>query len=282
MQDLTELADIAIRAATKAGRMVAQTRPKQVEHKEGGVTLASSVVTEIDRAAEEIIVEVLTPTLERYELGLLTEETPDDGGRLTADYFWCVDPIDGTLPFINGTPGYSISIALVGRDGSAQIGVVYDPVAETLYHATAGGGVFRNGETWEPGAEASGEEFSVFVTGGFLALDNREELEEALGQIARDMGLTGARIEAGSGAVMKACAALAAPPACFLIFPGPTGASLWDFAATACLFVEANAIATDMSGRALDLNRAGSTNMGERGVLYATSKGIAQRVQTLT
>ena len=281
-QDLTELADIAIRAATEAGQMVARTRPQNVEHKASGATLASQVVTEIDRAAEEIIVDILNPTLEPYELGLLTEETPDDGGRLTADYFWSIAPIDGTLPFIEGNPGYSISIALVRRDATPQIGVVYDPVEETLYHAVAEGGLFRDRQPWEPLAQPRADELSVFVTGGFLAIENHDEFEAALGQAAREMGLTGARLEVGGGAVMKACAVLDSAPACFFIFPGPTGASLWDYAATACLFAEANAIATDMSGGALDLNRADSTNMGHRGALYASEEEVAQRVRQLS
>ena len=63
--DLTALADVAIRAATEAGHLIARSRPKEVGHKEGGTSPASQVVTEIDRAAEEIIVDVLNPTLER-------------------------------------------------------------------------------------------------------------------------------------------------------------------------------------------------------------------------
>ena len=132
--DLDELVDLALLAAKEAGEMVATTRPEKVEHKAEGASLASAVVTEIDRRSEDIILDILRPTLERYELGLLTEEQVDDGSRLTADYFWSIDPLDGTLPFIEGIPGYSISIALVRRDGTPTLGVVYDPVEETTLH----------------------------------------------------------------------------------------------------------------------------------------------------
>jgi fructose-1,6-bisphosphatase/inositol monophosphatase family enzyme len=103
--DLSELADLAILAATEAGQMIAQSRPLEVAHKDGqhlaeGASLASQVVTEIDRCSEDIILGILAPTLERFEPGMLTEEQDDDGSRLTADYFWCIDPLDGTLPFI--------------------------------------------------------------------------------------------------------------------------------------------------------------------------------------
>ena len=283
--DLAELADLAIRAATEAGQMVTRSRPQDVQHKEGGVTLASQVVTEIDRAAEVIIVDILSPTLESHELGLLTEETADDGGRLTADYFWCIDPIDGTLPFIEGKPGYSVSIGLVRRDGVPQIGVVYDPVEATLYHAVSGVGIFRNGEAMVPPIQSEGkpggEELSVFTTGGFLARGDHDDLVDQLGEVAQAMDLTGARIEVGSGAVMKACAALVNAPACFVMFPGPTGASLWDFAATACLFAEADAVAMNFDGAPLDLNRADATGMSQRGVLMASDQVIAEAVREL-
>ena len=120
--DLEDLTGVAVAAAAEAGRMIADSRPTEIEHKVGGGSRASQVVTEIDRQSEALIVERLGPTIERYELGLLTEETEDDGGRLRADYFWCVDPLDGTLPFIEGRPGSAVSIALIARDGTPVIG----------------------------------------------------------------------------------------------------------------------------------------------------------------
>jgi fructose-1,6-bisphosphatase/inositol monophosphatase family enzyme len=149
---LNELADLAMVAANRAGRMIAGSRPQQVDFKPvqtpdqapnqtgGAPSLASQVVTEIDRRSEELILDVLAPTLERFELGLLTEERDDDGGRLTADHFWCIDPLDGTLPFIEGSPGYAVSIALVSRNGTPLIGTVYDPVGSTMLHAVVGHG----------------------------------------------------------------------------------------------------------------------------------------------
>ena len=72
--DLHQLADLAISAASEAGQMIARSRPSEIRHKAGGESLASQVVTEIDRRSEDIIIDALGPTLERFELGLLTEE----------------------------------------------------------------------------------------------------------------------------------------------------------------------------------------------------------------
>lgn len=279
---LGELADLAIVAATEAGEMIARSRPEEVHHKAGGDSLASQVVTEIDHQSEAIILGHLAPSLERFELGLLTEEREDDGGRLTADHFWCIDPLDGTLPFVEGIPGSAVSIALVGHDGTPLIGVVYDPAEETVSHAIRGGGAFRNGRRWPRQPATTGEELSVFADRSLLQREDHDDVVAQLGQIAADLGLSGLRLQATAGAVINACRVLENPMACYFKCPGPSGGgSLWDFAATACLFGELGAVATDMSGDALDLNRTDSTFMNHRGVLFATDADLAERVRSL-
>jgi len=279
--DLGTLTELAISAATEAGLMIARSRPQEVQHKAGGASLASQVVTEIDRRSEDIILDTLAPTLERFELGLLTEERADDGGRLVADHFWCIDPLDGTLPFIEGSPGYAVSIALVGRDGTPWIGVVYNPVDATVLHAIRGGGAFREGQPWPPeSSPATGEVLSVFADRSFLGRDDHDELVAALDRVAQDIGMAAAQVDATRGGVMNACSVLGHPPACYVKPPGPSGGgSLWDFAATACLFHELGSIATDIHGEPLDLNRSDSTFMHHRGVLFATDQRLAAHLR---
>ena len=68
-------------------------------------------------------------------------------------------------------------------------------------------------------------------------------------------------------------------PGCYLKLPaGRGGGSLWDFAATACMFHEAGSVATDVHGGALDLNRPDSTFMNHRGVLFASDERVARRL----
>lgn len=280
--DLSELTDVAIGAAAAAAEMIAQSRPSEVQHKAGGASPASQVVTDIDRRSEALIVERLTPTLRRFELALLTEEREDDGGRLTADHFWCVDPLDGTLPFVEGAPGYSVSIALVARDGTPLIGVISDPVETTLFHAIAGGGAFRDGRPLPTDLSPDASVLSVFADRSFRSNEDHDAVVTGLEDIARDMGLGGVRIDTTGGAVMNACRVLANAPACYFKFPKPAGGgSVWDFAATVCLFGAVDAVATDIDGDPLDLNRPDSTFMHHRGVLFATDESLAQRIRDL-
>jgi 3'(2'), 5'-bisphosphate nucleotidase/myo-inositol-1(or 4)-monophosphatase len=114
---LLALSQLAIEAAKKAGALISEysTKDVEVKNKEAADSLAAQVVTEVDVKAQNTILEVLSPSLTTYDLALLTEESVDDKSRFEKDYFWCIDPMDGTLAFTEKTPGYAVSIALVSR-----------------------------------------------------------------------------------------------------------------------------------------------------------------------
>jgi fructose-1,6-bisphosphatase/inositol monophosphatase family enzyme len=281
--DLRALTKQAVQAAHEAGHLIRSCRDRQVDviHKDAGSTPASQVVTEIDHQAQDAILQVLLPTCDAFEIALLAEEQADDRKRLESDYFWCIDPLDGTLPFIQGQPGYSVSIGLVARDGTPQIGVVYDPVHDVLYQATREQGLKRNNEPWVPGS--SGQELTFTYDRSLVEYPFFEDIQQELEAYAHLIGRNGLVAIQYGGAVMNACYALEQSPACHFKFPKPEdgGGSLWDYAATACLYQEAGAIASDVLGNPLDLNRQGSTFMNHRGALYATDEALARRVREI-
>ncbi len=59
----------------------------------------------------------------------------------TCDFFWCLDPIDGTKEFIKKSGEFTINIGLVHK-GLPVLGLVYAPVFKKLYYAKKGEGVF--------------------------------------------------------------------------------------------------------------------------------------------
>ena len=249
--------------------------------KEGGSTLASQVVTEVDRKSQDSILQVLLPTCDELDIALLAEEDEDDRGRLESAYFWCIDPLDGTLPFINGQPGYSVSIGLVANDGTPLIGVVYDPVHDVLYQATKGQGLMRNNERWSPTQDSQALTFTYDRS--FAEDPNFNQVKDELEAYAHSLGLNEFNPIHYGGAVMNACHVLENGPGCHFKFPKSQdgGGSLWDYAATACLYEESGAVVSDVFGDSLDLNRADSTFMNHRGALYATNKELAKRVRDI-
>src|SRR5690606_4535797 len=100
-------------------------------------------VTEVDRAAESAIIEVLQAAYPDHailaeESGVHHHTDPEN-----AEYQWIIDPLDGTSNFIHGFPDYAVSIALAHR-GVITHAVVYDTTRNELFTASRGSGAFLN------------------------------------------------------------------------------------------------------------------------------------------
>ena len=278
--DLQALTKVAINAATAAGKAISEYDGKNlvVRSKADKASLASQVVTEVDFSSQKIILDTLAPTVDRYDFALLAEESSDDKFRLTKDFFWCVDPLDGTLPFIKQKAGYAVSIALVSREGTPFIGVIFDPVTKTLYHASKGQGAFRNNRKWCKGSDCPADRLSISVDNSLVNSDGFKLFCEQLERIAVDLGYRELNVLDPGGAVMNALWALEQQAGCYVKYPKPKGGSLWDYAATAAVYQELGAVACDIYGRPLELNRPDSTYMNHKGIIFASDELIAQAI----
>jgi fructose-1,6-bisphosphatase/inositol monophosphatase family enzyme len=269
--NLFELNKIAIKAALSAGKIIQKymNEEVQVEKKEGGENYASQVVTAVDLECEKIILSHLLPSCKKYDLALLSEETEDDGSRFEKDFFWCIDPMDGTLAFINKNLGYSVSIALVAKDGTPHIGVVYDPGTETLYHAIKGEVAFKNASPWK--IENRNKHLTYVTDKKLKDTHRKSEIEMLLQDYAKKLGLNKVKEISGGGSVLNAIRVLENGPACMIKIPKKEsgGGSIWDYAATACIFNELGFMATSFNGERLDLNKKEGSFMNHEGVFYA-------------
>jgi fructose-1,6-bisphosphatase/inositol monophosphatase family enzyme len=72
--------------------------------------------------------------------GWLSEESVDEGGRLSLERVWIVDPIDGTFEFVQGNPEFSVSIGLADS-GRAVSGAVALPADQRIIYGGLGRGV---------------------------------------------------------------------------------------------------------------------------------------------
>jgi myo-inositol-1(or 4)-monophosphatase len=137
--DAAALLDLALDAARRAGELLVLGRPADL-----GVAATKSsptdVVTEMDRASERLITATLLGARPRD--GVLGEEGADTGG--SSGVRWIVDPVDGTVNYLYGLPGWSVSIAAeVG--GEVVAGVVAIPSQRETFTAIRGGGARLDG-----------------------------------------------------------------------------------------------------------------------------------------
>lgn len=279
---LKNLLPLAEEAALKAGEIIheAYSQPVTVLEKEGGSSRASCVLTETDLKSQEIILNTLKPSCSEYSLALLSEEKTDDKERFVKEAFWCIDPLDGTLPFTEKVPGFSVSIALVSREGVPLLGVIYDPSENCLYSAVKGGGVFKNREPWNPALQ-KGEQLTLMTDRSFLKHSLWPDILNFMTGVAERRGLKGLEVLSHGGAALNALWCLEKAPACYFKLPKKEagGGSLWDFAASASIFSELGASVADVYGNPLELNRNESTFMNHRGVLYASDSQLAKEIR---
>lgn len=106
-----------------------------------------SPLTKADKLAHNVIVKKLT---EETEFPILSEEGADIAfeERKNWEYFWMVDPLDGTKEFIKQNGEFTVNIALI-HNNQPVLGVVYAPVLDKLYFGGEGIGAFM-GENMDP------------------------------------------------------------------------------------------------------------------------------------
>ena len=106
-----------------------------VEDKEG----INNLVTEVDKLAEEKIIEIISGHFPDHTL--ITEETGTIDHQ--SNFQWIIDPIDGTVNFAHAIPICCVSIALKQGD-DLILGSVYNPMMNELFFAEKGKGAFLN------------------------------------------------------------------------------------------------------------------------------------------
>ena len=97
-------------------------------------------VSSADKRTEKTIIEELQKAHPEY--GIITEET----GIINKSNIknrWIIDPIDGTMNFLNGIPQFAISIAYE-EDNEIICGVIFNPITNEMFCAEKGNGAFLN------------------------------------------------------------------------------------------------------------------------------------------
>lgn len=219
------------------------TEPLEVKHKS-----KHQPVTIADKQAHQILADGLSQLTP--QLPVLSEEATADefSVRKQWDYYWLVDPLDGTKEFIHGYDDFTVNVALIAGH-QPILGVVTAPVSQTCYFAAKGHGAFKS----IAGQPAS--ELSICQPGNapLRFLVSRHHASQA--------GQSGFFAEIGDhelvvmGSSIKFCA-LAEGSADVYLRLGPT--SEWDTAAGHCVLEIAGGQVVDAKGHALRYNTKSS------------------------
>lgn len=253
--NLEEIAKKVETIARQAGQLIHResnkVSPEDIEEK--GLY---DLVSYVDRAAEEFIVEALQPLIP--EAGFIAEENADY--KPSDAYNWIIDPLDGTTNFIHKVPVFSVSIALTFK-GELVIGAVYEVNRDESFLAWKKGGAYLNGNRIKV-TENQKLANSLLATG--FPFRSEKNLDEYLSVLKTLMQSCRGLRRMGSAAVDLAYVACGRFD-CFFEF----NLQNYDMAAGILLVKEAGGLAYDFTGAA---------NMLEKGSVIAGNPTMTELV----
>ena len=118
-------------------------------------------VTSADKRTEKILIDELQKAHPEY--GIITEESGFINKSNTKNR-WIIDPIDGTMNFLNGIPQFAISIAYE-EENEIRCGVIFNPIMNEMFVAEKGNGAYMNNSRIRVSNKKKIKE-ALIVTGG--------------------------------------------------------------------------------------------------------------------
>ncbi|MCM1022043.1 MAG: inositol monophosphatase [Muribaculum sp.] len=192
----------------------------------------ADVVTVADRESERLIINNIHATYPTH--AILAEESGEEQ-RGDSEWRWIIDPLDGTTNYSVGLPIFSVSIALE-HNGITELGIVYAPYLDELFHAVRGQGAFLNGQPIGVSGKTALSE-SVISTG--FPVDKRLTSDNNLDNFSRIMPLVRGIRRLGSAAIDISYVA-----AGYLDGFWELNLHKWDVAAAELILAEAGGIST--------------------------------------
>jgi myo-inositol-1(or 4)-monophosphatase len=236
-----DLMEVAQEAARAAGDLILAGRRERVEV-HATKTSPQDVVTAMDLAAEDLLRQMLSAR--RPHDGILGEEHGFTPG--TSGITWVLDPIDGTVNYLYGLPGYAVLVAAVVDEGvpdpatwTVLASCVHAPQLGRTWTAARGVGAWRDGEQLQ--VEASESLAQSLLGTGF---GYREEVRADQGRVIAQLLPAVRDIRRQGSAGLDLC--LVADGSLDLYFE--RGLNPWDLAAGQLVAAEAGAVVTGLRG----------------------------------
>jgi myo-inositol-1(or 4)-monophosphatase len=119
-------------------------------------------LTEVDLEIERFLAERIQTIYPEHNL--LGEEGVKNQNKQVSSNVWVIDPIDGTTAFVQGLPGWGISIGLL-HNGQPCFGLYYMPLLDDMTYTTSRSEVYCNEH------HLAGALRSTWGQKGFLAIN---------------------------------------------------------------------------------------------------------------
>jgi len=233
MED-SKFLQVAKEAAIEAGKIVKKYYRSELElHGKGHV---ANFATKADLESEAKVIEVIKKYFPEHNI------IGEEGGEIDngSEYCWIIDPIDGTIPFVDGISTFGVSVGLF-KNKKPFVGVINMVAQDDLFWAEEGKGAFKNGNRIQIRQQSDLENCTLALEFGHTNRQTRIEKHfKPIVSKVRYAYVFGSAVKALTSVaegVLDACLIRAHP---------------WDFAAGVIMITEAGGRVSDPQGKEPD------------------------------
>ncbi|MBN1124517.1 MAG: hypothetical protein JXA82_05880 [Sedimentisphaerales bacterium] len=257
-----------LETAVVAARLAGQRAMEEIKYLKSSLKNENEMVSHADTLCQKLIISRIKENYpdhgflaEEGENGTLYKQPP----RSQEDFWWVIDPIDGTNNYCHGLLCFAVSIAVLYQ-GQPVVGVIFDPASECMYTAAQDMDAQLNNSS----ITASEEKVTPFASFG---IDSHFQMEQTAA-VNKVMQATRFR-NLGTTALHMAYVAKGA-----MVGMVSYDTKLWDIAAGAMLVETAGGIVCDLSGNHIfpvDCN----AYQGQKYSILATNQKTKEEFLTL-
>lgn len=194
----------------------------------------ANIVTDMDVKTQNLIIERLSGLLDNA--CFFAEEKQNM--KLSDEYTWVIDPIDGTTNYAYDFHHSCVSIALV-KDKQPVLGVCVDPYLDELFYARQGAGAYCNGKVIHAADHSLDSSLIMCGTSPY-----NKQYADITFSCLKELFLRGRDIRRSGSAVLDLCYLACGRVDAFY----EAQLSFWDYAAASLVVQEAGGLIYPLQG----------------------------------
>ena len=248
---IKDILQTGINAAESSGKILIKYFEKLNDTRQKNENIRD-LVTEVDIISEENIKSHILRDFPSHSI--LGEESGQK--NQSSDYYWHIDPIDGTVNYSQRIPFCAVSLGVKFRN-QVIVGVVFNPFTNELFYASKDGGAFLNGKSINVSSKESTKNSLFAAAFSSKTTVSKEQEYSVFGEINdATLGV----LRTGSAALNLAFVACGRVDGCW-----SKNLHSWDIVAGSLLVEEAGGKVTNLEG--LDYNLE-STLIASNGLIH--------------
>ena len=237
-----DLLELICCAEKEAAELIMQAHHVISERKSSG----RDVVTQYDRKVQQLLVERFSAELEGARFFCEENDQQDD---LSAEHVFIIDPIDGTMNFVQQFNHSCISVAYMSR-GELRAAAIYNPYVDEMFTAIRGQGAMLNGKSIHVlDAGLSGSVVCCGTSPYFPQLADRGFA------LMKKVFLNSLDLRRQGSAALDLCSAASGRAGLYF----ELNTSLWDYAAGLLIVQEAGGLCLTCEGKPMPLDGSKSS-----------------------